>query len=49
MAALLEVKDLQKYFKVPAGFLHAVDGITFSLEAGKSFTADQSITIERGR
>lgn len=31
----LEVKDLKKYFKVPNGNLHAVDGVSFSLERGK--------------
>ena len=36
MAPLLEVKDLKKYFKTPKGMLHAVDGVTFSLEAGRT-------------
>ena len=36
MAALLEVRDLKKYFKTPKGMLHAVDGVTFSLDAGKT-------------
>jgi len=36
MAPLLEVKNLQKYFSVPGGFLHAVDGVSFSLDAGKT-------------
>jgi peptide/nickel transport system ATP-binding protein len=36
MSTLLEVTDLKKYFKTSAGFLHAVDGITFTLEAGKT-------------
>ena len=30
--ALLEVKDLKKYFKTPGGMLHAVDGVSFDLE-----------------
>ena len=34
--ALLEVKDLRKYFKVPKGFLHAVDDVTFNIEEGKT-------------
>lgn len=34
--ALLQVKDLKKYFKTPGGMLHAVDGITFDLEEGKT-------------
>lgn len=33
---LLEVKDLKKYFDTPAGKLHAVDGLTFQLEKGKT-------------
>ena len=36
MGALLEVNDLKKYFKTPKGTLHAVDGISFSLDAGKT-------------
>ena len=28
MPALLEVKNLKKYFKTGAGWLHAVDGIS---------------------
>jgi peptide/nickel transport system ATP-binding protein len=36
MPALLEVKDLKKYFKTNRGMLHAVDGINFSLEEGKT-------------
>ena len=33
---LLEVKNLKKYFKTPKGMLHAVDGVTFSIERGKT-------------
>lgn len=36
MSALLEVRDLKKYFQIPGGNLHAVDGISFKLEAGKT-------------
>jgi len=36
MAALLEVKDLRKYFKNPAGMLHAVDDVSFTLDEGKT-------------
>ena len=36
MSALLEVTDLKKYFRVSNGWLHAVDGVTFSLEAGQT-------------
>ena len=33
---IVEVKDLKKYFSVPAGIVHAVDGISFSIEEGKT-------------
>lgn len=33
---ILEVKNLKKYFNVPKGSLHAVDGINFSIERGKT-------------
>ncbi len=33
---LLEVKDLKKYYKVHKGMLHAVDGVSFSIEKGKT-------------
>ncbi len=36
MGALLEVKDLKKYFKTPKGNLHAVDGVSFAIEQGKT-------------
>lgn len=36
MSTLLEVKGLKKYFRVPNGWLHAVDDVTFTLEAGKT-------------
>ena len=34
--ALLEVKNLKKYFKTPKGMLHAVDDISFVLEKGQT-------------
>jgi len=34
--ALLEVKNLKKYFKTSHGMLHAVDDISFTLEKGKT-------------
>ena len=34
MAALLETKDLTKYFDTPKGLLHAVDKVDLKLEAG---------------
>ncbi len=36
MAALLEVRNLKKYFKTRGGMLHAVDGISFTLGEGKT-------------
>ena len=36
MPVQLEVKDLMKYFRIPVGFLHAVDGVSFQLEEGKT-------------
>lgn len=36
MSILLEVQDLKKYFATKSGTLHAVDGISFSLEQGKT-------------
>lgn len=35
MSAMLEVRDLKKYFRTGGGALHAVDGITFDLSEGK--------------
>lgn len=34
MSALIEVKNLKKYFKTPGGMLHAVDDVSFSIEKG---------------
>lgn len=34
--SLLEVKELKKYFKVPAGMNHAVDGISFTIDRGET-------------
>ena len=33
---LLEVQDLKKYFDTPKGKLHAVDGVSFAVERGKT-------------
>ncbi len=33
---ILEIKNLKKYFKTPRGMLHAVDDVSFSIEAGKT-------------
>lgn len=36
MSVLLDVKDLKKYFKTARGLLHAVDGVSFTIEQGKT-------------
>lgn len=36
MNELLEVRNLKKYFKTPRGMLHAVDGVSFTVERGKT-------------
>ena len=36
MAEILRVEDLKKYFQTRKGTLHAVDGVTFSVQAGKT-------------
>ena len=36
MPELLRVEELKKYFKTPKGMLHAVDGVSFSLDEGKT-------------
>ncbi len=36
MGTMLEVKNLKKYFKVNAGLLHAVDGVSFKIEEGQT-------------
>ena len=36
MSELLRVENLKKYFKTAGGMLHAVDGVSFSLDKGKT-------------
>lgn len=36
MSAIVEVKNLKKYFSVPGGTLHAVDDVTLSIERGET-------------
>lgn len=36
MSELIEVQNLKKYFRTSSGLLHAVDGVTFQLAAGKT-------------
>ena len=36
MSTILEVKNLKKHFKTPKGLLHAVDGVQFSLDEGRT-------------
>ena len=33
---LLDVQHLKKYFKTPGGMLHAVDDVSFTIDAGKT-------------
>lgn len=36
MAPLLEIKNLKKYFNTPRGQLHAVDGVSFTVDKGQT-------------
>lgn len=36
MSQLIEVQDLKKYFKTTSGELHAVDGVSFDIQAGQT-------------
>ncbi len=36
MSALIEVRNLKKYFHVPAGLNHAVDDVSFTIEKGET-------------
>ena len=36
MAAIVEVKNLKKYFDTPRGMLHAVDDVSFSIQKGNT-------------
>jgi oligopeptide/dipeptide ABC transporter ATP-binding protein len=36
MSAIVEVKNLKKYFMTPKGSLHAVDDVSFKIEKGKT-------------
>lgn len=36
MTALLEVKNLKKYFETPKGMLHAVDDVNFQIDQGET-------------
>jgi len=35
--AIVEVKNLKKYFKTPKGTIHAVDGVNFQIKRGTTF------------
>lgn len=35
-SVLVEIKHLKKYFKTPRGLLHAVDDVSFTIDAGKT-------------
>ena len=36
MTPVIEIKGLKKYFSTPRGMLHAVDDVTFTIDAGKT-------------
>ena len=36
MEPLIEIKGLKKYFKTPAGLLHAVDDVNLSIAKGET-------------
>ena len=36
MSELIEVRNLKKYFRTTSGMLHAVDGVSFDIPAGKT-------------
>lgn len=36
MSVILETKNLQKYFKTPKGYLHAVENVSLSLNKGET-------------
>ena len=42
---LLEVQDLKTYFKVKAGRVRAVDGVTFGVKPGEKVVVGGGITI----
>jgi peptide/nickel transport system ATP-binding protein len=40
--ALIEVKNLKKYFPTPYGLLHAVDDVSFTIEKGSTLGVVES-------
>ena len=36
MSALIEVRNMKKYFRTPRGNLHAVDGVSYAIERGQT-------------
>lgn len=36
MTPVIEIRDLKKYFETPKGLLHAVDGVSFKIEASQT-------------
>ena len=36
MTSLIEVRNLKKYFKIPAGLNHAVDDVSFVINKGET-------------
>ena len=42
---LLEIKNLKTFFKTKKGIVKAVNDVSYSLEPGKTYTNDWTITI----
>ena len=43
--ALVEIKNLKKYFYGPKGAVHAVDDVTMSIDAGETPCQDASTIV----
>ncbi len=48
MSAVIEVKNLQKYFSTPKGMLHAVDGVTMKIVYGHIALGDIGVLARLG-
>ena len=46
MSEILRVEHLKKYFKTPAGMLHAVDDVSFQLKKEKPWESLASPAVE---
>ena len=45
MSALLEVEDLCVQFRTHGGVVHAVDGVSYSVDAGKTLMVDGDAVV----